>query len=334
MTNHLRHFLSSINLRPPSHLLQIFLSTAFRSRRAIVLCCLIFLALTLILWQLPQDHGPQYDALEKDPGPPNPNRVALGQHYPSRETICQSKFEWLNELDIPYPVKYARRDIVVSSNPKAQRDSITKIDEPLFENTTIIDPGKGNVESGLPQCLEPLFLEVPTFADAPADASHIIFGAATTLGRLEVSLPFFERWLAHTYARLFVVVTGPGDSAPDPVHMADLELRMRNLGLAITLLKPLIRKDGFVERYFSLVRILYTNRDENTRWLGFIDDDTFVTSMSALVSSLEKHDHTQPIYLGALFRGMVDSYTLRSDRNGWCRYLPVSAIGQNRGHQS
>lgn len=300
MTNHLRSFFSSINLRLPRHLLQIVLATTFRSRRAIVLCCLIFLALTLILWQLPPDHGPQYDALEKDPGPPNPNRVALGQHYPSRETICQSKFEWLNELDIPYPVKYARRDIVVRSNPKAQRDSVTKIDEPLFENTTIIDPGKGNVESGLPQCLEPLFLEVPTFADAPADASHIIFGAATTLGRLEVSLPFFERWLAHTYARLFVVVTGPGDSAPDPVHMADLELRMRNLGLAITLLKPLIRKDGFVERYFSLVRILYANRDENTRWLGFIDDDTFVTSMSALVSSLEKHDHTQPIYLGAL----------------------------------
>lgn len=298
MANRLRSFLSSIKL--PTHSPNIILPTIFRSRRALISCCLIFLALTFILWQLPVDHGAQFHDIEQDSGPPNPNRVALGQQYPTRETLCQSNFDWLNELDIPFPVKYARRDIVVRSNPKAQRNPITRIDEPLFGNSTIIEPGKDNGDSAWSHCLEPLFLDVPTFADIPPDASHIIFGAATTLGRLEVSLPFFERWLAHTNARLFVVVTGPDDSAPNPEHMADLQSRMRNSGLAVTLVKPLSRKDGLLERYFSLVRILYANRDENTRWLAFIDDDTFVTSMSALVSTLDKYDHTRLQYLGAL----------------------------------
>lgn len=189
---------------------------------------------------------------------------------------------------------------MVRSSPNAQRDSVTKIDEPLFGNLSVVQPGKGSTEPGLPHCLEPLFLDVPAFANDPVDASHIIFGAATTLARLEVSLPFFERWLAYTNARLFVVVTGPKDGAPNPEHMASLQSRMRDLGLAATLVEPLNRKDGFLERYFSLVKILYANRDENTRWLGFIDDDTFVTSMSALVSALDEHDHTQLRYLGAL----------------------------------
>lgn len=299
MRNRLPSFTSSVNTYISGQLRRL-LPAVVRSRRAILLCGVIFLALAFVLWQLPPDHGLQLADIRDDPGPPNPNRVALGQHYPSRQSICQSNVDWLNELDIPFPVKYARRDIVVRSNPKTQRDSITKIDVPLFGDLRVVEPGKDKDEHELPDCREPLFLDVPASADTPADASHIIFGAATTLSRLEVSLPFFERWLAHTNARLFVVVTGPDDSAPNPDHVADLQSRMRSLGLVVTLVAPLNRKDGFVERYFSLVRILYANCDENTRWLGFIDDDTFVTSMSALVSSLDKYDHTQLKYLGAL----------------------------------
>ena len=298
MSNHLRSLIFATTAYSRSLFYKIS-ATIFRSRRAIVLSSVFSLAVTFTLWQLPSDHGPQF-RVQDDPGPPNPNRLALGQSYPPRQTICQGTFDWLNELDIPFPVKYARRDIVVRSNVKAQRNSITTIEEPLFGGLSIVKPGKDTNEPGLPQCLEPLFLDVPAFSATPPDASHIIFGAATTLGRLEVSLPFFERWLAHTNARLFVVVTGPGDSAPNPKHMADLESRMHDSGLAVTLVKPLNRKDGFLERYFSLVKILYANRDENTRWLGFIDDDTFVTSMSALVSTLDNYDHTQLRYLGAL----------------------------------
>lgn len=272
----------------------------FRSRRALILFCFFSLVLTLTLRQLPQDHGPRFANIQDDSGPPNPNRVALGQHYPSRETICQGNFDWLNELDISFPVKYARRDIVVRSNSSLQRASITKIDEPLYGDFRVVEPGRDTNQSSLPPCLEPVFLDVPAFTDAPVDGSHILFGASTTLSRLEVSIPFFERWLAHTGARLLIVVTGPDGKAPNQNHMAEVQSRMRDLGLAVTLMEPLRPKDGSLERYFSLVRILYANRDEKTRWLAFIDDDTFVTSMSALVSALERYDHTRLQYLGAL----------------------------------
>ena len=299
MANYLPSLRSFVKYRTSSLLLQLG-SIIFRARKAILVFCLVSLALTITIWHFPSDHDPQSISTKKDPGPANPNRLPLGQHYPPRESICQANSDWLNELDIPFPVKYARRDIVVRSNPNIQRESITKIDEPLFGDLKIVNPGKESNESGLSSCSEPLYLDVPAFSSTPTDASHIIFGAATTLGRLEVSLPFFERWLAHTNARLFVVVTGIDGKAPKSEHMASLQSRMRDLGLAVTLVEPLSRKDGPLERYFSLVKILYANRDGNTRWLGFIDDDTFVTSMSALVSALDKHDHTQLRYLGAL----------------------------------
>lgn len=283
-----------------SSLLPQIAPAIFRSRRLILLCCVIFLALTITIWKLPSDHGPQILNSENEQGPPNPSRLQLGQPYPSRQTICQGNFDWLNELDISFPVKYARRDIVIKSSPSAQRGSITKIDELLFDDLKIVEPGKDSNEPGLSHCSEPLFLDVPAFPDAPVDASHILFGAATSLDRLEVSLPFFERWLAHTNARFFVVVNGPDGKAPNPEHMNGLQSRMRGMGLAASLVKPLNPKDGPLERYFSLVKILYANRDEYTRWLGFIDDDTFVTSMSALVSALDMYDHTQLWYLGAL----------------------------------
>ena len=275
-------------------------SIIVRSRKAVIVFCVILLALILTIWQLPSDHGPQFVHTKDDQGPPNPNRLPLGQHYPARENICQSDIGWLNELDIPFPVKYARRDIVVRSNLNVQRDLITRVDEPLYGDLKLIEPGKEGNDTGFPHCSEPLFLDVPAFSNAPTDASHIIFGAATSLDRLEVSLPFFERWLAHTNARLFVVVTASDGKAPNPEHMDGLQSRMRGVGLAATLMKPLSPKDGPLERYFSLVKVLYANRDESTRWLGFIDDDTFVTSLSALVSALDKHDHTQLRYLGAL----------------------------------
>lgn len=48
------------------------------------------------------------------------------------------------------------------------------------------------------------------------------------------------------------------------------------------------------------MKILYANRDSHTQWIGFIDDDTFVTSMSALTSALDNYDSSKQWYLGAL----------------------------------
>ena len=271
-----------------------------RSRKAIILYAGL-VALVLTLWRLRATHKPEIAIKDHKPDdpPPPPPRPELGQHYPPRPQICQSKPDWLQELDIPFPVKYARRDIIVRSNPSSQRASVTKIDEPLFGDFQVVDPTKVN-ESGLSHCMQPLVLDVPEYAKTPPDASHILLGAASTLDRLEASISFFQRWLAYTNARLFIIISGPDGKKADLARQAEMQSHMRDLGMAVTLMEPPNYKDSFTERYFSLVKILYENRDSQTRWLGFIDDDTFVTSMSALISALSEYDTTQPLYLGAL----------------------------------
>ena len=220
----------------------------------------------------------------------------------SPPSACPNQLEWLHELgdspDVTFPLKYARRDIVVRPKPGIERASVTKLDEnllPEFQEISSPDGCELKEEHHMP----PFHLDVPTFLKH-IDASHILFGAATTLDRLDASIPFFQRWLANTGARLFVVVTGNDDAAPNPQAMEDLQARVRELGMLVTLVKPLRSKDTNIERFFSLIRVLNENRDEKTRWFGFIDDDTFFTSMSALVSRLGEFDYQKRWYLGAV----------------------------------
>lgn len=275
------------------------LLTPVRKRTASLLFVLSLL-LSLGFWQLRTINSSQFLAgKDEPPTPPTPPGTGLGQHYPPKPAICESPPDWLKELDIPFPVKYARRDIVVKSSPQAQRASITKVDEPLFGDLQEVDP-TDEKQASLAHCMPPITLDVPAFPNTPTNASHILFGVATSLDRLEASIPFFQRWLAFTNARMFVIVTGPDDSKPDPQRMGDMQSHMRDLGLLVTLVEPLHKKDTNIDRYFSLVKILYANRNKNTRWLCFVDDDTFVTSMTALVSALDKQDSTQQRYLGTL----------------------------------
>lgn len=228
----------------------------------------------------------------------------VAEHPPSLPlpSACPDHLDWLRELadspDLTFPLKYARRDIIVRPIAGLERASVTKLDGELLPDLQEISSPEAcelKEENRLP----PFHLDVPDFSN-PVHASHIIFGAATTLDRLDASIPFFQRWLAHTGARLFVIVAGNEDAAPDPEAMDSLQNRMRDLGMIVTLVKPLRSKDTGIERVFSLVRVLNQNRDEMTKWFGIIDDDTFFTSLSTLVSRLGEFDHQKRWYLGAV----------------------------------
>jgi len=120
------------------------------------------------------------------------------------------------------------------------------------------------------------------------------------------------RWLPHTHAKLFVVViekeqVGEAEGveradavAADPKRMDELQARMRSLGMDVTLVEPLGLQDMFSEKYFSLIRIMYDNRNDNTSWISLLDDDTFVPSMPALLSMLAKYDPNEQYYIGGL----------------------------------
>lgn len=133
-------------------------------------------------------------------------------------------------------------------------------------------------------------IPAPIPSGQKTDASHILFGVATTLDRLVDSLDTFAVWASGTGSRIIAVI--------EP-HPDRREVEQRADGLGFTL--AIIESDSdFLDRYFSLVRHLYHRRDGRTEWAALIDDDTFFPSMSNLLSRLSLYDTGEPQYVGAL----------------------------------
>ncbi|KAL8723436.1 MAG: hypothetical protein Q9225_000267 [Loekoesia sp. 1 TL-2023] len=221
---------------------------------------------------------------------------------------CPDSLDWLLPFDLTYPIKYARREIIVNLTADVERLSVTERDGPLFPDFQSVDLAN-NAQVQLKGCKDPLILDVPEHGKRPVDASHIIFGISTTLARLDESTPSLLRWLPNTNAKLFVIAIKddevPDDSKDryhpaDSKEMSDLQSRMRNLGLDVTIVHPLSKRHWFSQRYFSLVRVMYEHRQPATEWISLIDDDTFFLSMPSLVERLSEFDPHEQYYVGAL----------------------------------
>ena len=219
---------------------------------------------------------------------------------------CSDSLGWVSSLNIAYPIRYAQRDVVVQPTGDLGRTSLTKLDEKLFPEFQTIDLAM-DPKVELRNCKDPIILDVPIYYKQPADASHIIFGISTTLKRLEQSIPQLLRWLPNTQARLFVIVVISEDFGDIEktvfatlAEKEALQIKMRGLHMDVTIVDPLEKRDSFSEKYFSLVKLLYSKADEKTLWLSTIDDDTFIPSISALVAILDKYDPNEQYYVGAL----------------------------------
>ena len=284
----MRHYTSR-----QGHTARLLSTMLLRNRGILVFLCIFALAVVSIITHLSSKGGdstadwiPSLEAKPVDP--------------------CPNKLEWLSSLNIAYPIQYAHRDIVVKPRGDLERKSLTRIDEELFPELQAIDLSK---DSGveLRNCKDPLILDVPMYSKQPADASHIIFGISTTLKRLDQSIPQLIRWLPNTQARLFVIAVISEDFTDiektvfaTSAEKEALQSKMRGLGMDITIVDPLERKDAFSEKYFSLVKLLYSKADDRTLWISTIDDDTFIPSMSNLVAMLSKYDPSEQYYVGAL----------------------------------
>ena len=218
---------------------------------------------------------------------------------------CPDKIDWLNSLNIAFPVSYARRDIQVNRVKDLPRKSVSRVKEALLPEFQSIDLSEDSTVH-LEHCKDPLRLDVPNFPKEPVDGSHLIFGISTTLDRVEGSIPNLLRWLPHTRARLFMIVIESEQHdeveavAANRLEMGKMQTKLRDLGMDVTLVDPVKLQDSFSEKYFSLLKIMYDHRDEHTAWISTIDDDTFFPSMPALIQMLAKYDSKDNYYVGAL----------------------------------
>lgn len=242
-----------------------------------------------------------------------PHLRAIGPADP-RATSCTEQLGWLEPYKFSSPFEYVSRDIIVRPRNGATRALLTVMDEPLFEGSSWANLAESQTLN-IERCLPPLELEVPHGAMVKVDASNMIFGLQTTIGRLRDTVQHLERWLPHTGARLYAIVIDPRDgkdAAADDNDMQALEKRMRDAGIEARVVHPPDPADSFAQRYFSIVKVLHDARDDKTQWMICIDDDTFFPSMNDLQNILKEHDHQKPQYLGSLSEDWwaVDHYGL------------------------
>ncbi|KAG4429669.1 hypothetical protein IFR05_014840 [Cadophora sp. M221] len=212
---------------------------------------------------------------------------------------CTDQLGWLEPYQFSYPIRYVSRDIIAIPSAKSERPSLSIVDEPLFEDFTTIDLARSTTVN-IPKCLPPVHLEVPSTNLPKVDASNMIFGLQTTMGRLRDTVKHMARWLPHTNARLFAIVIDTEETAADNKEMAKLEKEFHDKGMNISIIHPVRPNDSFAQRYFSLVNVMYGARNDKTEWVVLIDDDTFFPSMHDLQTLLSKYDSRKEQYIGSL----------------------------------
>ncbi|CAG8970734.1 hypothetical protein HYALB_00001516 [Hymenoscyphus albidus] len=212
---------------------------------------------------------------------------------------CEEHLGWLEPYSFSYPINYVSRDIIAVPDPESQRPPLTVINEPLLADFSTVDLSQSQTLRNS-KCLPPLSLKVSRVAVPPQDASNMIFGMQTTMGRLKSTVKHLARWLPNTNARLFAIVIENEETPADDAAMKALEKEFLDQGMNVTVMHPVSPTDNFPQRYFSLVSVMYKARTEKTDWVVCIDDDTFFPSMHDLAAMLKDHDPKKQQYIGSL----------------------------------
>ncbi|PWY88495.1 hypothetical protein BO70DRAFT_359949 [Aspergillus heteromorphus CBS 117.55] len=196
-------------------------------------------------------------------------------------------------------VEYARLEIAVTPTDNFTRHAdALNTRFPKFR-TVRLDTEAHRQDLSPDKCTASVTIQGPMPSARP-DASHMIFGLATSLDRLLDSLDAFAHWAAGTNAQLLVAVdNGGGPEKKQAQQRADA------LGIRLTILQE---EDERLDRYFYLIRYLYKHRDANTQWAVMMDDDTFFPSMTRLVDRLATYDTTKPQYVGGVTEDLQHMY--------------------------
>ncbi|KAJ5661829.1 uncharacterized protein N7477_009445 [Penicillium maclennaniae] len=214
----------------------------------------------------------------------------------SSNVECDLDLEMLHRLDVRKLVAYTRREMILdfSADPLPIRQGVK---QPLLD--TKWKPSASESETGQSQdgCTVRTPMQVQVVQPPKmAVASHIDFGVATSIGRLNDSLDQFAHWAGYTRTRIFALIE------PDETKegVAYVKHKAENLGINLFITES---EDDYLHRYFALIALLEEHMRGQTQWACIIDDDTFFPSMSALVDALAEYDHTKPMYIGGLSEG-------------------------------
>ncbi|KAJ5796523.1 uncharacterized protein N7518_005063 [Penicillium psychrosexuale] len=199
---------------------------------------------------------------------------------------CDLDYDKLASLNVINVAQYTRREIILDMTDEPVPYT-QWLEEPFLE----VRRATGEAADGC-SIPTPVSLRVPQ-PPKLADASHIDFGVATSIERLNESLNAFAHWAGYSRCRIFALIEP--DRSENGVR--DVLAKADSLGINLHITEA---EDDYLNRYFALIPLLKENARETTRWGCIIDDDTFFLSMSRLVDALAKYDHTTSMYIGGL----------------------------------
>ncbi|KAK2841566.1 hypothetical protein FQN49_006134 [Arthroderma sp. PD_2] len=200
--------------------------------------------------------------------------------------------EWLHHKN--FTRAYIRPKLV---SPDTKFPSMETIRQPVLPDFMALDRGltapPGDKGENALTC--PPVVEVDVAADSGIeDTGYMLFGLATDVDRLRRFLPSLLFSYGASNANLLVLV--PQGTTNINLH----ETYFRNRGLNLTLkTSPL----DFTARYFNLVEAFTEhigNHLPDTKWVSFVDDDTFFPSLATIGKRLATIDATKRHYIGSL----------------------------------
>ncbi len=213
----------------------------------------------------------------------------------SKHQQIPSDLHTLERYGLSRTIQYARCEmIVVHSRTNSTLPKGLEVSLPELHAIDLYDRSSGTPTSDFRS--ETITLRMPK-PSRRASASHIIFGVATTLKRLDMSLEAFNHWAGHTNTRIYAIIESQ-ETADIPL----VEEKAAALGLQLNITES---SDGLDDRYFALIKLLFQER-QNSQWAAIIDDDTFFLSMPNLVARLASYDHTLPHYIGGITETLPD----------------------------
>lgn len=217
--------------------------------------------------------------------------------------LCEEELEPLRHLGLSSTIQYRRLCVQAKAASDLKTKSVVHQGQCLLckRPPQEINLASECSDDPLPPCEDTVTIEYASFRPShQADTYALLVGASTTLERLNASIPQMARWLANSTSSLIVII----QDSDDYPNLEAVQEKAEAAGIDATLLpntEPVDGGDRHAQRHFDILHALYTHRSARNKWFAVIDDHTFITSIPALLSALERqYDPTKPYYVGAL----------------------------------
>ncbi|ETS86871.1 hypothetical protein PFICI_00699 [Pestalotiopsis fici W106-1] len=205
-------------------------------------------------------------------------------------------------LELSDSIKYTRRCIKPTTDTVSQRRTVVDSPEPLLDQPRLVNlQDSGKMDQVLGECV-PISLSVSDAYPKQEKFSHLIFGMATTYGRLRDSLESIAHWSSGRDSKLIVIVQ---DWVDNVYQVIQLHKTYRERGVHAIFIEPIDKSHTTSQSHFAVLTKMVQESDPETSWFGLLDDDTFYPHLKPLSDALGALDHTKDLFVGTLSEDFI-----------------------------